>query len=82
MQNLLKVFSSLCVVSCRLSLDGIPAKERVQFIISPILTWAVLYNRKKPKIVPAWDWGALKDDNKGQLTTQGDFLLSVYFSNY
>lgn len=82
MQNLLKVFSSLCAVSCRLSLDDIPAKERFQFIISLTLTWAVLHNRKKPKIVPTWDWGALKDDNKGQLTARGDFLLSVYFSDY
>lgn len=64
MQNLLEVFSSLCAVSCRFSLDDIPAKETVPFTISPTLTWAVLHNRNKPRRVLAWDWEALKDDTR------------------
>lgn len=64
MHNLLEFFSSLYAVSCKISLDDIPAKETVQFTISPTLTWAVLHSRNKPRIVPAWDWEALKDDTR------------------
>lgn len=65
MQNLLDYFFfPLCAVSYRLSLDDIPAKETVQFTISPTLTWAVLHNRNKPRILPAWHWEALKDNTR------------------
>lgn len=39
-------FSSSCAVSCRLILDDIPAKETIQFTISPTLTWPLLHNSK------------------------------------
>ena len=64
MQKLLGFFSSLCSISCRLSLDDIPEKETVHFTISSTLTWAVLHNRNKPRIVPAWGRGAHKDDTR------------------
>lgn len=39
-------FFSSCAISCRLILDDIPAKETIQFTISPTLTWLVLLKNK------------------------------------